>query len=1318
MKKFTLIVLFLLASISIIKAQCSTTANYTYSYKGCSTIEFVDSSSSSVNYQLVKWSWDFGDGSTATGQTVTHTFQPGITTNVKLVVTADSSGVTCQDSIVKTLVIHSLPTVYVASNPNPSCLTVPANFFGSSGHPIVSWQWDFGDGTSDTVQNPVHQFSDTGNYNVVLHVIDSLGCGNQNSPAYNQRVNLPPSVSFTWDINPAATTDNIQFSGTGQGNVTSWHWDFGDGDTSNIQNPTHQFVAVGNYQVKLSIVVDGTCTNSVTKTVSIQPLPVPDFSISPVCLNDTTFFKDLSTTTNGYIKTWKWYFGDGDSIIVNRPGNPDVKHIYLHQTTYQVTLLVIDSAGYKRSISKNIAVHLKPQANFTYNDTCYSKPTSFFDRSLTNNGSAVNSWKWNFNDPASGVDDTSSLQNPTHVLSSPGSYSVRLIIGNADGCSDTAVHVVKIDSLPAVDFTIKKDSVCFGEKSYFFGIGNNIMKWHWDFGNGDTSNFQKPVYTYKKPGNYQVKLTVTNLKGCQNSISYPVKIFALPKSKFMVSLTCIGDSTYFTDGSSDTDGYVDQWHWDFGDGDTSNLQNPSHHYVNINSFNVRQVVVNNYGCSDTSFQFVNVHDRPKPAFIYQQACNPASQVTFKDQSVQGSGKSPIKSYLWTFYENDTSQQQNPVYKFRAFDTCYQVTLKVVDTNGCANIDTTKVCLRDSLRIDFSAKKVCFRQPTPFQTNYIPSNDSITTYTWSFNDGSSGRITYKDTINHIFYRPGTFNVKLSAVDTNGCNATAAHQVTVDSLPVPDFSFTTTACDGATYFTDHSTGGGNFLRSWNWNFGDAVSGAGNVSTLRNPNHLYGPQDSVYFASLVVTNFNSCHNSITKAIPRESCLKVNYKSVTGRDCALDSVCFTDRSVLHSNNGSILRWHWDFGDGKTTAYTIKKNKICHTYQSGGTYIVRLTVTAKENNVIFSKFYDSTVVVRPRPVADFSFSGVCFGSNTKFLDKSADNGEAITRWHWNFGDSGGLSDTSELQNPVYSFSRPDTFNVKLLITNRFRCDDSITKKVRITKPPKADFYTGISCAGYSIQFTDTTQTFGTNLVSWDWKFSDPYNVHDTSTVQNPVYKYDSVGSYPVRLIVADNRACTDTIIKDVAVHSVPKAGFNMLYGYQQVTGQVKMENTTIGASTYFWDFGNGKTSTEKNPVNKYESGSIYNIILIATSKYMCSDTATKVYDLTLGLYIPNSFAPASKVPGTNIFQPKGIHLKEYRIQVFSSWGTLLWESNKLSPEGEPTEGWDGTYKGQPMPEGNYLWKVSAKFIDNTYWEGSDNGDGNLKPFGTVTLIR
>jgi gliding motility-associated-like protein len=259
---------------------------------------------------------------------------------------------------------------------------------------------------------------------------------------------------------------------------------------------------------------------------------------------------------------------------------------------------------------------------------------------------------------------------------------------------------------------------------------------------------------------------------------------------------------------------------------------------------------------------------------------------------------------------------------------------------------------------------------------------------------------------------------------------------------------------------------------------------------------------------------------------------------------------------------------------------------------------------------------------------------------------------------------------------------------------------------------------GQTVYFNDSTTANNTGVRQWQWAFNDPFSSFKYSTMENPKHKYNSAGYFPAQLVVTDNDNCSDTVTKNVAVHTLPVAAFRIDPDYNGVPEQLYFENVSKGASTYFWEFGDGATSEDENPVYSYSASGTFHVLLVATNEYSCSDTATKVYDLTSGLYVPNSFAPTSDNPKLNIFEPVGVHLKEYDIQVYSTWGNLLWESTKLDANGAPAEGWDGTYKGQPMPEGDYIWRITAKFLDGREWKGSDNGDGNKKPYGKVLLIR
>ena len=257
--------------------------------------------------------------------------------------------------------------------------------------------------------------------------------------------------------------------------------------------------------------------------------------------------------------------------------------------------------------------------------------------------------------------------------------------------------------------------------------------------------------------------------------------------------------------------------------------------------------------------------------------------------------------------------------------------------------------------------------------------------------------------------------------------------------------------------------------------------------------------------------------------------------------------------------------------------------------------------------------------------------------------------------------------------------------------------------------------------------------------------VHITSSVDypgsNPVYQWmkngvnvgtnDSVYSDStlnnndvINCILTSSEPCAITATKvsngiRINVKEPPVAAFTFTEIIDNITGNIQLNNNSYGAETYYWDFGNGQNSSEVNPTVSYIQDGNYLIRLVAFSVDRCTDTAWSKYGVEFyGLYIPNAFAPASGLYPANVFKPAGANLKQYKIEVFDSWGNLLWESTALDSEGSPSEAWDGTYKGVLMPQGTYMWKVSAIFNDNTVWQGCDIGKGKGKNIGTVTLIK
>jgi PKD repeat protein len=195
---------------------------------------------------------------------------------------------------------------------------------------------------------------------------------------------------------------------------------------------------------------------------------------------------------------------------------------------------------------------------------------------------------------------------------------------------------------------------------------------------------------------------------------------------------------------------------------------------------------------------------------------------------------------------------------------------------------------------------------------------------------------------------------------------------------------------------------------------------------------------------------------------------------------------------------------------------------------------------------------------------------------------------------------------------------------------------------------------------------------------------------------------------------CFDEMVFPAAVevYPSPMADFDFTQPNTDPNdGMVTFENlSSLDATKFIWDFGNGDTSHARNPEYRYYTNGEKTITLIAMNNSGCADTIQKTLFLNniKGLFIPNALSPDVGIKAVREFKPKGVGLKTYHIRIYSSWGELLWESNELV-DGQPTDGWDGTYKGKKMPQDVYTWQVTATFDDgeDTPWRGMPIGSFN-----------
>ncbi len=440
---------------------------------------------------------------------------------------------------------------------------------------------------------------------------------------------------------------------------------------------------------------------------------------------------------------------------------------------------------------------------------------------------------------------------------------------------------------------------------------------------------------------------------------------------------------------------------------------------------------------------------------------------------------------------------------------------------------------------------------------------------------------------------------------------------------------------------------------------------------------------------------------------------------DFSYDTVCqgsetkFTDLSEEH---GIIINnWKWDFGDGTILEYQQFEEFIYHNYLAGGTFEVSLIINSSYLTIEISDTIRKNVKVLERPVAAFVSDSVCRGLQTTFIDQSYSISDPIISWKWDFGNGS----TSNLEDPKYTYSSAGVYDVKLIVESDNFCRDSASNQVLVYSLPQASFTNFTPCVDQATQFEDITIADSNSITKWNWNFGDTLSSGDVSTEQNPGYVYDLVGTYEVSLTVTDSVGCIDNTKKTITVYPIPLSSFSIETNYQEINGQVKFINESAYAEAYLWDFGNGETSTESDPVTKFLDDFNYLISLIAYNEYNCTDTSSLNYEVIIKtLFVPNAFAPEDQNPEVRLFKPKGINLSAYLLEIYDYNGVLLWYTTELDSEGMPAEGWDGYYKGKLMPQGMYYWRITAVFDDGTKWTGSDNGVDDTGNHGTFMLIR
>ncbi|MFM9052025.1 MAG: PKD domain-containing protein [Bacteroidota bacterium] len=955
------------------------------------------------------------------------------------------------------------PTVCTGSNAFFSGQAV------SSLGPIVSWTWNYGDGSSfGSGQIVSHSYANPGSYLVALTIVDSYGCQAVSPGTVN--VQAGPLINYSLSNTNGCSPLTVGFNNSTVG-ANGYVWSFGDGSTSTATNPSHIYNSPGTYSVYL-VASNGLCADTLftNNIVAVSSRPTASFSaIATLCQGDTSVFVNLSSGNGSTISSYAWDFGDGSptSNLVSP------RHFYTTPGIYQVRLTTSTGSCTDDTLIA-ITVIPSPVAAFNSSSLTGCTPSTINFNNTTTGGAA---YVWTFGDGG-----TSTSASPSHVYTTAGTYTVTLI-ANQGACRDTArsINLIRIFPSPRSSFSVA-DSVCQGVILPFSntstGNGSPITSYSWNFGDGTPlSNQISPVHLFTLPGLYQVQLTVTTAN-CTDDTVFAVYVGPTPVVSFTPSnVQSCGPLT--VSFSNSTTGLPTSYTWNFGDGSpASSAVNPTHFYGTNGTYSVTLIAVKDF-CRDTGSATVTISPQPISSFSTANVCL-GDSVRFNNLSSISGGI--IGSYVWDFGDGSPlSNTGSPAHFYTAPGT-YQVRLTAI-AGPCTDDTLLAVTVSPAPIAGFSSgpSSICTGSAITF-TNTTTGSPF---FSWNFGDGSPLSSVLNPT--HVYTSPGNFTVTLIA-SQGSCADTLirTNVVTVTAGPFSSFSAPAVCSGDSVLFTNLSTGSG---FSSSWDFGD-----GSSSTSNSPAHLYSSPGSYQVRLIVASGICTDDTVITVVVGPAPQAQFTSNVTTG--CEPLVVSFSNTSAGNPS------YTWNFDDGNLSSAVSPT----HNFYVPGPYYVTLIATQGSCSDTFQTYIE----VYPSPVASFStVSSACPGDTVQFTMNGTVGLPA-----WNFGDATPLS---FIQSPAHVYSSSGSYQVSLVLTNSYGCADTALASIQVSALPVVNFSASnlSGCDTLTVAFNPAVS----GATSYSWLFGDG----GTSSLSAPSHTYTLPGVYTVTLTAISSAGCSTT---------------------------------------------------------------------------------------------------------------------------------------------------------------------------------------------------
>lgn len=1147
------------------------------STQGCYPLDVKYSNNSKAGSGTISfYLWDFGDGNIDTIAKPMHTYVSGGVFDITLKVT-NSYG--CYSALTKSDFIKidngvnagfDLVSLDVCKSP---AVAVFENT--SEGSDNLNYTWDFGDGSTSTDKLPVHIYSTSGNYNVVLTVRTASGCSD--TATLPLTVHIPAS-SFSYS-KTLCLNQTVHFTNTSVPAPVSCTWYFGDGTTSKQLNPDKAYNKTGNYMVKVVNMFSEGCSDSVSNDISISTGPTAFFTADDTSNCIAPLSVNFTNKTTGIATEYLWDFGDGDTSSQLNPN-----HVYKKQGNFTVTLTAINSNGCSNVYEKNKAIVIQPLKITGLKNLPDSGcvPVIIKPTVQLNQNANIKKYSWDFGDGSTSTDPS-----PTHTYTKDGFFSVEVTVETEEGCSDTYTlpNGVLAGHKPKANFSAAFDSICANETQEYQNTSTNgpITFLQWDFGAILDSATGQTYYVNPPDTGYHLITLVAFNYGCSDTTFKDRIVYAKPPiaridfhnncdNKLMVS---------FADSS-----LLDVMHtWDFGDGTTDNSKNPDHIYKAPGDYTV-SLFTTNKTCRDSSTAHVRVINETGAITLSNKIFCRGNDY---DVDIAGINVDNIKNTTWDFGDGTVITVNSATKATHAYTAAgrFKIKATMIDRNNCHSdyeIPDSITVYGPLAAFNGSAPGICLGSAVSFTDKSTSDGiHNITKWSWNFGEGADENYNSSSTFTHTYKDTGYKTVRLSVTDSYGCT---------DSARKPDYVFVSKpfasyiisdsiACPGKLISFQNKSDGEDL--DYKWDFDD-----GSVSNQKNPSYNY-KKGGTYNPVLFVTDVNGCRDSF------QNSLKVSLPAATFSVSDSVSTCppldvkFTNKST------DFTSVTWSFGDGSPSIIISPT----HIYTYPGTYPVQLIVKGYGNCADTSSI-KNILIKGPTGTMQYDIEPVCYPAKTKFTA----NAKNVAIYTWDFSDGNTASTTNDKISYEY---QPGNYVPKLILQDAAGCKTSIkgidTVKI-FTVTANANFSSTVTCNLNPVQFTDAS-TSADNIIHHYWYFGDDSMV-DAKMV---THYYKKEGDYDAYLIAETKLGCRDTFSIPAGVHILPKPKINIAgdsSACAMATVNYKASNAAKDSTIVWnWNFGNGKTSAGQNVSTAYNKDGNYIINLIATNSGGCADTTT-----------------------------------------------------------------------------------------------------------------